>query len=98
MVPASAFWWNRRDGDGGKMALEGPRIVYTRKEDETADVLSRALSVARELESLLEKTAVAGAARELRGANATRIVRAMAASLVDELEALVRGTRKNGVS
>lgn len=84
------------------MALEGPRVVYTRKEDETADVLSRALSVARELESLLEKTASGGAsggmARDFRGANATRIVRAMAMSLVDELESLVRGTRKNGVS
>jgi hypothetical protein len=75
------------------MALEGPRVVYTRKEDETADVLSRALNVARELESLLEKTA--SAAREVRGAHSTRIVRAMAASLVDELEALVRGTRKS---
>lgn len=82
------------------MALEGPRVVYTRKDDENGDVLTRALSVARELESLLEKTALSGAGREMRGANATRIVRAMAASLVDELEALVRGTRKTetGVS
>ncbi len=78
------------------MALEGPRVVYTRKDDETADVLSRALSVARELESLLEKTA--GQARDFRGANATRIVRAMAASLVEELESLVRVPRENGVS
>ncbi len=79
------------------MALEGPRIVYTRKEDDTADVLSRALSVARELESLLEKTATGAAA--LRMGNSTRIVRAMAASMIDELEALVRGVRKHsGVS
>lgn len=80
------------------MALEGPRVIYARKDDETADVLSRALSVARELESLLEKTEKTTSG--VRGGSSTRIVRAMAASMIDELEALVRGVRKRagGVS
>jgi hypothetical protein len=80
------------------MALEGPRLVYTRKEeDDSGDVLTRALQMARQLEDLLEETS-AGSGRDLRGASATRIVRAMAASLVDELEAITRGTRKSGLS
>ena len=75
------------------MALEGPRLIYARKED---DVLTRALRLAREVEELLEVTSSAAAVGpDLRGAHSTRIVRAMAASLVDELEAIVRGTRKN---
>jgi hypothetical protein len=80
------------------MALEGPRLIYTRKEEtESGEVLTRALQLARELEELLEETA-SGSGRDLRGAHSTRIVRAMAASLVDELEAFVRGTRKSGMS
>jgi hypothetical protein len=66
------------------MALEGPRLVYTRKDEET-DPMERALKLARELESTLEDSVSA--------TNGTRIVRAMAASLVDELEAIVRGAR-----
>src|SRR5262245_40077072 len=81
---------------GGTMALEGPHLVYTRKEEDSADVLSRALGVATDLEALLEKASAGG--RELHAAHSTRIVRAMAASLVDELEALVRGTRNSSIS
>jgi hypothetical protein len=79
------------------MALEGPQLIYTRKveEEETGDVLTRALRLAREMEELLEESSSSSSgAVDLRGAHSTRIVRAMAASLVDELEALVRGTRK----
>jgi hypothetical protein len=78
------------------MALEGPRLVYTRKDGEdSGEVLTRALNLARQVEALLEET-TSGTGREARGAHATRIVRAMAASLVDELEAIVRGSRKSG--
>jgi hypothetical protein len=80
------------------MALEGPQLVYTRKDDESGDVLTRALLLAREVEELLGETSATAGARDVRGAHSTRIVRAMAASLVDELEALVRGTRKSGAS
>jgi hypothetical protein len=80
------------------MALEGPRLVYTRKEEDSGDVLTRALRRAREVEELLEETSSVTAGRDPRGAHSTRIVRAMAASLVDELEAMVRGTRMSGLS
>ncbi len=80
------------------MALEGPKLVYTRKEDDAGDVLTRALRLAREVEELLEDTSSIAAGQNLRGAHSTRIVRAMAASLTDELEAMVRGARKNVVS
>lgn len=80
------------------MALEGPQLVYTRKEDDSSeDALTRALVLARQVEELLDDTSSC-ADRDARGAHSTRIVRAMAASLVDELEALVRGTRKSGAS
>ena len=80
------------------MALEGPRLIYTRKdEDDSGEVLTRALRLARELEELLEETST-GTGRDLRGAHSTRIVRAMAASLVDELEAITRGARASSMS
>jgi len=77
------------------MALDGPQLVYTRKEDDPA--LTRALKLAREVEELLEETSSSAHVRDA-GAHSTRIVCAMAASLVDELEALVRGTRRSGVA
>ena len=77
------------------MALDGPQLVYARKEDEPA--LARALELAREVEELLEGASSTAIIRD-PGAHSTRIVRAMAASLVDELEALVRGTRRSGVA
>lgn len=80
------------------MALEGPQLAYARKEDESA--VARALHLAREVEELLEETSSTATVRDVRdgGAHSTRIVRALAASLVDELEALVRGTSKSGVA
>lgn len=74
------------------MALEGPRLIYTRKEEE-AEPLAQALKLARQIEELLEE-APPSTTRSFAGPQATRIVRAMSASLVDELEAIVRGTRK----
>jgi len=72
------------------MALEGPRLVYTRKEEE-ADPLDRALKLAREIEEVLDDNASSRG----HASSATRIVRAMASSLVDELEAIVGGTPKS---
>ena len=82
------------------MSLEGPRVVFMLKEDEPA--LARALRLAREVEEILDQASSAAVARDTaRGeesAHSTRIVRAVAASLVDELAALVRGTRNGGVA
>lgn len=81
------------------MALEGPRLVYARTdwEEETGDALTKALRLAREVEELLEETA-SGVRRADAHASSTRIARAMAASLVDELEAMTRTLRAAGVS
>lgn len=79
------------------MALEGPHVIYARREDEPA--LTRALRLAREVEELLdEKAGAAGPRQHEAGAHSSRIARAMAAGLVDELQALLRGTRKSGLS
>jgi hypothetical protein len=73
------------------MALEGPRILYTRKEDETS--LARALRLAREVEELLEETS-SSSNPDAQSAHSTRIARAMAAGLVDELKNLELADRK----
>jgi hypothetical protein len=79
------------------MALEGPQLAYARKEGES--VLDQALQLARSLEELLDETSsVAACSAVATGAHSTRIVRAMAASLVDELEALSRNTRRTEVA
>jgi len=90
------------------MALEGPQLRFVRVED-GRDPLERALELMRQVEDLLEEAPTASrdasrdggrdATREGlgafgAGAHSTRIARAMAAGLVDELEALVRGARK----
>lgn len=86
--------WERRER---QMAFEGPQLAYARKEDEPA--LVRALQLARELEGLLEQASSATANREVsRGAHSTRIVRAMAAGIVDELEVLVRGEKRSSIA
>lgn len=72
------------------MALEGPRIVYTRKEEETS--LSRALRLAREIEELLEEAASTDSPSS--STHSSRIARAMAAGLVDELVSLDRADKK----
>ena len=73
------------------MALEGPRILYTRKEDETP--LARALRLAREVEELLEETSSTGSP-DTHSTHSTRIARAMAAGLVDELKNLELADKK----
>lgn len=78
------------------MALEGPRLVYTRNSEESEDKVRRALRLAREVEDLLEETS-SEKSPDVNSARSTRIVRAMAASLSDELEAIVRGSRKSAL-
>jgi hypothetical protein len=81
------------------MALEGPQVRYSRVEGTDAerrdDGVARALRLAREVEALLEEAPSVAAGSE-QATHATRMARAMAASLVDELEALVRGSRQSG--
>lgn len=76
------------------MALEGPRSLYTRPTTETPDEtpLARALRLAREVEELLEETSSSSAPDH--SAHSTRIARALAASLVDELKNLDHADRK----
>lgn len=74
------------------MSLEGPRLVYTtRREDETS--LARALRLAREIEELLETRASTDVPDPSK-ARSTRMARAMAAGLVDELKSLDAADRK----
>ena len=74
------------------MSLEGPRLVYTtRKEEETP--LARALRLAREVEDLLEETSSTDVPDPSK-ARSTRMARAMAAGLVDELKSLDAADRK----
>ncbi len=91
------------------MSLESPRprfpqLHYARTEDDAVkpqdgqapDTLRKALELARQLEELLEDTrSSVGAppAVEDARAHSTRMARAFAASLVDELAALVRPVR-----
>jgi len=76
------------------MALEGPSLRYVRTEEnvEATTTHSRALRLAREIEELLAGAPESDAAASSRAAHSTRMARAMAASLVDELEALVRSS------
>ena len=80
------------------MALGGPQIHFVRdSESMTADErLAEALELARQLEELLQETGtIPPSMREgpPSSPSSTRMARAMAAGLVDELEALVRGSR-----
>lgn len=70
--------------------LEGPQIRYARGPEDAESTIAHALEIARQVELLLESLPAASAAAGER-AHSTRMARAMAASLVDELEALVRG-------
>ena len=83
------------------MALEGPSLRFARMDEtmmhgaEGASVdptIARALRLAREVEELLAKPSLGVAAdpASSRAAHSSRIARAMAASLSDELEALLR--------
>ena len=77
------------------MALEGPQLRYVRVDEiEAESPIEKALRLAREVEELLEQAPSTPSVH----AHGTRMAHAMAASLVDELEALVRGQRKSGVA
>ena len=81
------------------MALEGPSLRYVRGDEnvESGSAHSRALRLAREIEELLGAAPASEAFDSSRAAHSTRMARAMAASLVDELEALARtAPRKSG--
>lgn len=86
------------------MALENqqrPQLAYARVDEAQSDeTLKKALDLARRLEELLEDTrsTAAGIPVDDPRTHSTRMARAMAASLVDELEALVRPTRQTGAS
>jgi hypothetical protein len=91
------------------MALEDstrPHVRYARETvaAQTDETLTKALELARTVEELLEETrsiapslapgaVPAGAGADEARAHAMRMARAMAASLVDELENLVRPPR-----
>jgi hypothetical protein len=88
------------------MALEGPQLRFTRDADsddtvmnerETAESVTRALRLARQVEELLEH-APSVVDVDPNRAHSTRMARAMAASLVDELEAIVKGSPKSGIA
>lgn len=79
------------------MALEGPQIRYTRMDDDHDAAIAQALELSRRIELLLEAVPESGPGMAAR-AHSTRMARAMAASLVDELEALVRGRRRGDVA
>lgn len=75
------------------MALEGPRIHYTR-DDDREDAHALALRLARQIEELLESTpSLANPSAVDRSPHQIRMARAMAASLVDELEGIVAAKR-----
>lgn len=78
------------------MALEGPQLRYARVDDvQMEDTLAKALELAREIEDLLEDTrSLAGTSRPDERNSSTRMARAIAASLVDELEGVTRGSQK----
>lgn len=88
------------------MALEGPQVRYARVDDvQMEDTLAKALELAREIEDLLEDTrSLAGTTRgpfvsaedggQGERNSSTRMARAIAASLVDELEGVTRGSQK----
>ncbi len=83
------------------MALEGPQLAYARADEGLAEnTLEKALELARRLEDLLERARAASSATTGGAASprSTRIACAMAAGLVDELEAINRPLRHPGAS
>ena len=81
---------------GNSRDVSGPQLRYSRIDDATLqDRLTQALELARRIEELLEDTrSVGGSLDHLQAAtHSTRMARAMAASLVDELEVLARPAR-----
>lgn len=80
------------------MSLEGPQIRYARVDDSEDMKVTRALELSRQIELLLESIPESTTGAGLARAQSTRMARAMAASLVDELEGLVRGRHRSGVA
>ena len=84
---------------GSAGSASSPRAAT---EEIEAETLAKALELAHRLEELLEDTrsvaSVAPRRAEDPSTHSTRMARAMAASLVDELEALVRPSRRTGSS
>jgi hypothetical protein len=84
------------------MAFEGPQLCYARVDDvHSEETLQSALDLARKIEELLEDTRSVGQTivpMDDPRTHSTRMARAMAAGLVDELAALVRPARKTGSS
>lgn len=78
------------------MSLQGPRIVRGTPPLPPSDEspLERALRLAREVEELLEESASTAAPDR---SHSTRIARALAASLVDELKTLGHADRKRSL-
>lgn len=74
------------------MALSGPRLSYVRAEEKSGgeEAVERALELAREIEALLEDTRSVAAPAVDERTHSTRMARAIAASLVDELGVLAR--------
>lgn len=84
---------------GDSRDLSGPQLRYSRLDDvPTEDVLVKALELARRVEELLEETRSSAVLAADPCAHSTRMARAMAASLVDELQVLVRPARTTGVA
>lgn len=89
---------------GDSMNDRGPHLRYARVEDVVQHgTLTSALELARKIEELLEDTRSLmppppGPQVHDPRAHSTRMARAMAASLVDELEALVAPARSTGTS
>lgn len=74
--------------------------AHSSSPEPSSDTMVKALELARQLEELLEDTrsvALVGGIEEVRS-HSTRMARAMAASLVDELQAIVRPAPKSGVA
>ncbi len=87
------------------MAQSGPQrphLVYAqpRAGELQPDTLAEALELARKIEELLEDTRSVATLAPVDDArtHSIRMARAMAASLVDELEVLVRPSRRTGAS
>lgn len=89
-------------GDSNSDTHLRPQLRYARVDSDGLgqDSLVKALELARKVEELLEDTrSVADVPLPHDpSTHSTRMARAMAASLVDELEALVRPARKTGTS
>jgi hypothetical protein len=77
-------------------SLEGSQVRHARSPEDEDAMIAHALELARSVELLLEELPASSSVMGAR-AHSTRMSRAMAASLVDELEALLRGRPRTGL-